>query len=94
MPPQGFGQQQKKAKKIEPTIYVFPNGGPMSWYNYTQKEQALGEDVFVKQLIPHIDHSYRTIAKRGGRAIEGFSQGGRGTTRIMFKYPERFCFLW
>jgi len=37
---------------------------------------------------PTVDH--RTIAKREGRAIEGFSQGGRGTTRIMFKYPELF----
>jgi endo-1,4-beta-xylanase len=50
-----------------------------------------GEDVFVKELIPHIDATYRTIGKRSGRAIEGFSQGGRGTTRIMFKYPELFA---
>jgi len=25
-----------------------------------------------------------------GRGIEGFSQGGRGTTRIMFEYSELF----
>lgn len=75
---------------IEPTIYVFPNGGPMSWYNYPQKEDGLGEDVFVNEAIPHIDKSYRTIGKREGRALEGFSQGGRGTTRIMFKNPQLF----
>ena len=63
----------------------------MSWYNYPQIENGRGEDVFVKELIPHIDKIYRTIGKREGRAIEGFSQGGRGTTRIMFKYPELFC---
>ncbi len=45
----------------------------------------------MKEVIPHIDKTYRTIGKREGRAIEGFSQGGRGTTRIMFKYPELFC---
>ena len=78
-------------KKLRPTIYVFPNGGPMSWYNYPEKENGLGEDVFVKELIPHIDKTYRTIGSRNGRAIEGFSQGGRGTTRILFKYPELWC---
>ena len=31
--------------------------------------------MFVKELIPHIDSTYRTIAKRSGRGIEGFSQG-------------------
>ena len=80
-----------KAKTIQPTIYVFPNGGPMSWYNYPQVKNGQGEDVFVKELIPHIDKTYRTVATRDGRGIEGFSQGGRGTTRIMFKYPELFC---
>ncbi|MDF1812396.1 MAG: alpha/beta hydrolase-fold protein [Verrucomicrobiales bacterium] len=73
---------------IQPTIYVWPNGGPMSWYNYPQKENALGEDIFINETIPHIDKTYRTIATRAGRGIQGFSQGGRGTTRIMFKYPE------
>ena len=63
----------------------------MSWYNYPQIKNGAGEDVFVKELIPHIDASFRTIAERKGRALQGFSQGGRGTTRIMFKYPELFC---
>ena len=61
----------------------------MSWYNYRQIENGQGEDVFVKELIPHIDATYRTRG-REGRAIEGFSQGGRGTTRIMFRHPELF----
>ena len=76
--------------KIEPVIYVFPNGGPMSWYNYPQFENGRGEDVFVKETIAHIDKQFRTIARREGRALQGYSQGGRGTTRIMFKYPELF----
>lgn len=74
------------AGTIQPTIYVFPNGGPMSWYNYPQVENGAGEDVFVKELIPHIRKTYRTREL----AIEGFSQGGRGTTRILFRHPELF----
>ncbi|MGF1578499.1 MAG: alpha/beta hydrolase [Gemmataceae bacterium] len=80
-----------KTGKVQPIIYVFVNGGPVSHYNYPQIKNGMGEDVFVKELIPHIDKTYRTIAKRAGRAIEGFSQGGRGTSRIMFKHPELFC---
>ena len=76
---------------VPPMIYVFVNGGPVSHYNLPDRKHAMGEDVFVKELIPHIDGRYRTVAERKGRGLEGFSQGGRGTTRIMFKYPHLFC---
>jgi endo-1,4-beta-xylanase len=79
-----------KAGRVPPMIYVFVNGGEMSHYDFPEKK-SLGETAFVKELIPHIDATYRTIAKREGRALEGFSQGGRGTARIMFKHPELFC---
>ena len=72
---------------INPVIVVWVNGGKVSHYDF---EDAKGEHIFIKELIPHIDQNYRTIASRGGRALQGFSQGGRGTTRIMFKYPELF----
>ena len=72
---------------VSPLIFVWVNGGEVSHYNHAQSP---GEDIFVKELIPHIDATYRTIAARDGRALQGFSQGGRGVTRIMFKYPELF----
>jgi endo-1,4-beta-xylanase len=75
--------------QVAEMIYVFVNGGKVSHYNMP-KLGSMGEDIFVKELIPHIDSSYRTIAKREGRGIEGFSQGGRGTTRIMFEHPQLF----
>ena len=82
--------QHISSGNVAPMIYVFVNGGPVSHYNMPDREQAMGEDVFIKELIPHIDGKYRTIASREGRGLEGFSQGGRGTTRIMFKHPELF----
>jgi endo-1,4-beta-xylanase len=85
-----FIDQAMTNGRIQPTIYVFPNGGPMSWYNYPQKENGMGEDIFVKELIPHVDATYRTHGTRTQRGLQGFSQGGRGTTRIMFKYPGHF----
>ena len=80
-----------RSKRISPMIYVFINGGPMSHYDYPQIPNGQGESVFIKELVPHVDATYRTIASREGRGIEGFSQGGRGTTRIMFRHPELFC---
>lgn len=74
----------------KPKIYVFVNGGPVSHYNLPDRRHAMGEDVFIQEFIPHIDKTYRTIADRKARGIEGFSQGGRGTARIMFKHPELF----
>lgn len=75
---------------IKPTIYVFPNGGPVSWYDMPELSHGLGETVFVKEVVPHIDATYRTWGTREGRALEGYSQGGRGTTRIMFRHPGLF----
>lgn len=80
-----------EAAALPPVIYVFVNGGPVSHYNLPDRPAAQGADVFIQELIPHIDQTYRTVADRGGRGLEGFSQGGRGTARLMFRYPELFC---
>jgi hypothetical protein len=79
-----------KAGRVPAMIYVFVNGGAMSHYDFPI-QKSFGETAFVKELIPHIDTTCCTIAERAGRGLEGFSQGGRGTARIMFKYPELFC---
>ena len=81
---------------LDPVIYVFVNGGPVSHYNVPDRigkpgrADAVGADVFIKELIPHIDATYRTIADRTSRGLEGFSQGGRGTMRLSLRYPELF----
>jgi enterochelin esterase-like enzyme len=75
--------------KVAEAIYVFVNGGLVSHYDMPQ-QGSWGEWTFVKELIPHIDANFRTIARREARGLEGFSQGGRGTARIMFKFPELF----
>jgi enterochelin esterase-like enzyme len=48
------------------------------------------ESVVIQELLPHIDTTYRTIANREGRIIEGFSMGGYGAARLGFKYPDKF----
>ena len=48
------------------------------------------ETVIIKDLIPHVDGTCRTIASREGRAVDGFSMGGFGAAHLGFKFPEVF----
>ncbi len=46
--------------------------------------------MVIKDLIPHIDATYRTIPRREARVLEGLSMGGYGAFHLGFKYPEMF----
>jgi len=81
------------AKRWPEMIMVFPNGGRATMYQDSADGRFLAETTVIKELIPHIDQTYRTIAAREGRCIEGFSMGGRGSTHLALKYPELFCSL-
>jgi putative tributyrin esterase len=75
-------------------IVVMPDVGN-SWYvNWAASEDGQKnrwEDYMVKDLIAHIDATYRTIAKREGRAINGLSMGGYGAIMLGLKHPDLFC---
>jgi len=85
----GVADRAIRAGEIPPMIIVFNNGGP-AWHYDDTAAGSLGETALVNELIPLIDRTYRTIADRRGRAIEGLSMGGRATTRNAFKYAALF----
>ncbi len=74
-------------------IIVFPNGGRSTMYQDSADGRFLAETNIINELIPHFDRTYRTIADRNGRCIEGFSMGGRGSTHLAMKFPQMFCSL-
>jgi len=76
--------------KIPPMMMVFPNGMASSMWCDSKDGKVPMEQVVVKELLPQIDKSFRTVASRDGRIIEGFSMGGYGAARLGFKYPELF----
>jgi acetyl esterase/lipase len=77
--------------KIPPMLVVFPNGLPASlWCDSSDGERPV-ETILIRELIPHLDGTYRTIASREGRILEGFSMGGFGAARLGFRYPDLFC---
>jgi len=79
-----------RARVMPPVIVVIPQGYNQGRWTDSRDGQHPMESIVVKNLIPHVDATYRTIATRAGRAIEGHSMGGYGTLFIGFKNPELF----
>jgi endo-1,4-beta-xylanase len=71
-------------------IVVMVNGMRDSFYNDSPDGKWPIESVIVKELIPHIDATYRTMPRRESRAVEGYSMGGYGAAHLGFKYPDLF----
>jgi endo-1,4-beta-xylanase len=75
---------------IEPMIIVFPNGyGDTLWVDSATTEKP-AETAVIRDLVPHVDKTYRTKADRKHRAVQGFSMGGFGAVLYVGKYPEIF----
>lgn len=77
--------------RIDPLIVVMPNGlrgGTM--YSDSRDGKYPVESVIVNDFVPHVDATYRTIAAREARALDGFSMGGFGAAHFGFKFPELF----
>lgn len=66
-------------------ITVFPNVTPVS-----DMPGSMSEELFIKEIIPHIDGAYRTIPDRNSRSISGFSMGGGMAFAFAVKYHEMF----
>ncbi|MCC7498845.1 MAG: hypothetical protein IT160_14785 [Bryobacterales bacterium] len=78
------------AGQLGPLIIVFVNGLAQSCYLDSSDGKYMSETYIIRELIPHIDSTYRTIATRDGRGISGMSMGGFGCLHLAFKYPEVF----
>ncbi|MCC6139713.1 MAG: esterase family protein [Nitrospira sp.] len=76
--------------KIPPALVVFPNGMPESMWCNSKDGAVPMETVVIEEVVPYVDATWRTVASREGRLIEGFSMGGYGAARLGMKYPELF----
>jgi enterochelin esterase-like enzyme len=91
------------AKKAVPMIIVMDNGyasrpGPAAPDAAVAGRGAAGgtsafEDVIVKDLIPLIDSTYRTIADRDHRAMAGLSMGGNQTCQVTMRNLDKFAYI-
>lgn len=75
-------------------IVVMPDGGNSWFTNWATSEggqKNQWEDYLTKDIIGYVDASYRTVAKREGRAINGLSMGGYGSMVVGLRNPHLFC---
>jgi enterochelin esterase-like enzyme len=79
------------AGRLPPCLIVFVNGLRNGMYVDWKDGSAPLETMIVRELVPHIDATYRTIATREGRLLDGFSMGGYGAARLGFKFPGTFA---
>ena len=75
---------------LPPVIVIFVNGADYTFYVDSPDRAVPAETILISELIPHVDATYRTIADRRGRAIEGFSMGGFGALLQAMKHVELF----
>jgi enterochelin esterase-like enzyme len=85
-----FGEAMARGD-IPPALIVFPNGLAESMWTNSKDGRVPMETVVVRDLLNHVDATFRTVARRDGRILEGFSMGGRGAGRLGFRYPELFA---
>ncbi len=79
-----------RAGQAPAMIAVLVNGLTDSRYADSYDGERPVEKVILRELVPHVDKTYRTIARREARAIEGYSMGGFGAARLGFGHPELF----
>ncbi|MEI7945434.1 MAG: alpha/beta hydrolase-fold protein [bacterium] len=89
-PMSAFFDRAIREGKIPPMLIVFANGLASSMWCNSKNGAVPMETIVITELIPHIDTTFRTLAKREARLIEGFSMGGYGAARLGLKYPNMF----
>ena len=49
------------------------------------------DEYIAREVVAHVDSSYRTLARRERRAIGGLSMGGYGAVSLSLRYPAVFA---
>jgi enterochelin esterase-like enzyme len=78
-----------KEGKIAPMIIVTPDGFKSFYMNAADGSMNY-EDFFIKELIPHIEKTYKVKSDKRFRGIAGLSMGGYGSLLYALKYPDLF----
>jgi enterochelin esterase family protein len=81
-----------RSKQIKEMIVVMPDCftkyGGSQYVNSTATGRY--EDYMIREIVPFIDKSFRTIPKAGARSIIGKSSGGYGAMWLAMRHPDIF----
>ncbi|GIF68605.1 hypothetical protein Ais01nite_66400 [Asanoa ishikariensis] len=86
-------------KEVPPVIAVLPDAPWSDRGNYYVDSAYTGADdpgrpvetAFTRDLVAHVDATYRTAAHRGARLIGGYSMGGAGALRYSLAHSDLFA---
>lgn len=71
-------------------IIVCPDGAN-SWYIDSPEDPTSRYETFIAQnLVPFIDHHFRTRPEKTARAITGLSMGGHGALWLAIRHQDTF----
>ncbi|HEV2125414.1 MAG TPA: alpha/beta hydrolase-fold protein, partial [Chloroflexota bacterium] len=74
--------------KFAHTIIVMPQGGLGYWME--QEGGTNWGDYVARDVVAHIDATYRTVARREARAIGGLSMGAHGALQLSLNHSDVF----
>ncbi|MFI9644027.1 alpha/beta hydrolase-fold protein [Micromonospora sp. NPDC051925] len=85
-------------KVVPPVIAVLPDAPWSSRGSYYVDSAYTGDDpgrpvetALTRDLVAHVDGTYRTAAHRGARLIGGYSMGGAGALRYALAHQDLFA---
>jgi enterochelin esterase-like enzyme len=79
--------------KAVPMIVVMDCGDIKTNPNVRQAATNDVTQIYVKDLIPFIDKTFRTKSDRENRAMSGLSRGGGQTTTTVFANMDKFAWI-
>ncbi|MEV4060737.1 alpha/beta hydrolase-fold protein [Nonomuraea dietziae] len=83
------------AKRIPPLIAVMPDAPWSERGNWYVDSRHTGgkpvETAFTRDLVQHVDATYRTAPLRNARLVGGYSMGGAGALRYVLAHQDLFA---
>lgn len=77
---------------IQPMIIVLPQGDTGYWADHVDDGERWSQ-YLVRDVVRHIDSTYRTLRMNDARAIGGLSMGGWGALHNGFLHPRVFSVI-
>lgn len=81
------------ANQMEPALLVLVDG--FTRFGGSQYVDSIHNGDYAtyvtRDVIGHVDRTYRTVASEGGRAVLGKSSGGFGSLHLCMNYPGFFA---
>lgn len=84
------------AGEIRPAIVVGVTGHNAYGASLYMNSPVTGgwEDFVARDVVTHVDATYRTLGRPESRAIVGHSMGGYGAIRLAMLHPDVFSVAW